>query len=550
MKKIGNFLGIILSLVVLFAGGYLIYLSLGNLPEFGESTIESKPDSILYTEKEPFYPDTAQNNLKPIQEEKIQLGDSGKEKPLVPSNTLSPDSGDGTLSPHVQIQKKRREIPNSDHVFLPEFNPNTFFTRVAHYAIPRVVRILVSQEENKSFFWNPFNDEEGNNDFFQGIGSGAIISEDGYIITNNHVVDNASKILVTLYDGEEYPASIVGKDPLTDLALIKIEAENKLPYLTFYQGDSLHIGEWVLAVGSPLNLTSSVTAGIISALSRNIRIIESSYGIESFIQTDAVINPGNSGGPLLNIRGEIIGLNTAIASKTGYYQSFGFAIPVDIIRRVVKDLKKFGEVKRGYLGVSITPVPFEIAKKSGLKRPMGVLVTGVQKDMPAYKVGIKKGDIIIKINDEPVFAPNQLQAKVSKFYPGDPVQVTLLRNGKEKNFIVKLKEVKSPIIAEKKKEKELNKIEIPDLNLVVRNLTKDEYDKYNTSYGVIVEKSDKNKEIPERSILLEINDHKIFNVNNFKKLYEFFKSQNKKIHFLVKIPTKDGFWEKEILVKE
>jgi Do/DeqQ family serine protease len=555
MEKIKNAIGILFSLILIGFTIYLVKISYHNLPLLSDNEkMESKPTAQIEDTDE-FTPvprdiensssaDTVQTMDTTETEIYSHLPIGSREDRN--DSPAMPDSLKKDLNPEPEWKEKGEHAINPD--FPTEFNPNTFFTRVARYAIPRVVRIL-NERGKESSSWNPFGEDDSDEDFYSGIGSGAIISPDGYIVTNNHVVDKADQLTVTLSDGEEYPAEIIGQDPLTDLALIKVKVPHPLPYFTFYMGDSIQIGEWVLAVGSPLNLVSSVTAGIVSAVKRNIRIIQSSYGIESFIQTDAVINPGNSGGPLLNIHGEIIGINTAIASRTGFYQSFGFAIPVDLITRVVNDLKKYGKVRRGYMGVSLLPLPFETAKENGLTRPEGVLVGGVQNDMPAQKAGIRKGDIILKINDEVVHAPNELQAKVTRFYPGDVVKVTVIRKGKEYQFQVKLKEVNVNNITRAEPEQtEPTELTMDRFDITIRNLEKDEFKEFHTGYGVYIEKSD-NEQLPEKAIILEINGHKIFNVQNMSKLVEVFGKDGKEIQLLLKIPADDGFLEKEIVMK-
>ncbi|MDD4225689.1 MAG: Do family serine endopeptidase [Mariniphaga sp.] len=290
---------------------------------------------------------------------------------------------------------------------------------------------------------NPFFDE-----FFgfgrqepqlaMGYGSGVILTEDGYIVTNNHVIENSQKIKVILNNKEEYDARLIGADPSTDLALLKIEAE-KLPYLTYGNSDDLKLGEWVLAVGNPFNLTSTVTAGIISARARNLGINTDQYSIESFIQTDAAVNPGNSGGALVNQQGNLVGINTAIASRTGSYTGYSFAVPVTIVKKVVEDLKEFGEVQRALLGVNITDVTSAIVENEGLDKLEGVFVAAVTENGAAKAAGIKQGDIIVSVAGEPVNSSAELQEKVSRFRPGDDVKIVVKRNGDRKQFSVTLR---------------------------------------------------------------------------------------------------------------
>ncbi len=290
---------------------------------------------------------------------------------------------------------------------------------------------------------NPFLDE-----FFglrrsepqvrQGFGSGVILSNDGYIVTNNHVVEDAQNVKVILNDKREFEAKVIGTDPSTDLALLKIDAED-LPFLTYGNSEDLKLGEWVLAVGNPFNLTSTVTAGIVSARARNLGINQDTYSIESFIQTDAAVNPGNSGGALVNQQGKLVGINAAIASRTGSYTGYSFAIPVSIVKKVVADLKEFGEVQRALLGVNIGDVNAELANKLNLERVEGVYVGAVTENGAAKEAGIKAEDVIISVNGEKVKTSAELQEKVSQFRPGDDIKVTVLRDNKEKQFTVTLR---------------------------------------------------------------------------------------------------------------
>jgi Do/DeqQ family serine protease len=276
-----------------------------------------------------------------------------------------------------------------------------------------------------------------------GAGSGVIITKDGYIVTNNHVIENASNIEVTLNDNRTFEAKLIGTDPATDIALIKIDAED-LPYLEYGNSDELKIGEWVLAVGNPFNLTSTVTAGIVSAKSRNINILrreQGTLGIESFIQTDAAVNPGNSGGALVNTSGDLVGINTAIASQTGSYTGYSFAVPVSIVKKVVADLMEYGKVQRGVLGVSIRDVNSELSKEMELGTTQGAYVVEVIEESGAEDAGIKEGDVIVSVNGEAVTKVSELQEKISRYRPGDKVEVTAIRDGKKKEFNVTLRNI-------------------------------------------------------------------------------------------------------------
>ncbi|MBO6057503.1 MAG: trypsin-like peptidase domain-containing protein [Bacteroidales bacterium] len=269
-----------------------------------------------------------------------------------------------------------------------------------------------------------------------GFGSGVVISPDGYIVTNNHVVENARKVVVTFNDKHKREATIIGTDPTTDIALIKVDAEN-LEFLTFGDSDKVRVGEWVLAVGNPFNLTSTVTAGIVSAKARNINILGEGT-IESFIQTDAAVNPGNSGGALVNINGDLIGINAAIASRTGGYQGYSFAIPSNIAKKVVEDFLIYGSLQRAYLGISMIEITEEFGDYKGLDYLSGVYVADVFQGGAAQKAGIKKDDIILSVNGLTVDTRAQLMGALGQYRPGDVVDVKIKRGDKEKIIKVTL----------------------------------------------------------------------------------------------------------------
>lgn len=277
----------------------------------------------------------------------------------------------------------------------------------------------------------------------QSSGSGVIISNDGYIVTNNHVIDKAEKIAITLNNNKTYEAEVIGTDPNTDLALLKIEGEN-LPSITYGNSNDINVGEWVLAVGNPYNLTSTVTAGIVSAKGRDINILQNDpyngeSAIESFIQTDAAVNPGNSGGALVSSTGELIGINSAIQSKTGSYSGYSFAIPVNIVKKVVKDLKEFGNVQRAFIGVSIRNLDEALAQEIGAKDINGVYINGTTKSGSAAQAGIKSGDIIKMVGNKPIKNVAELQEQISQFRPGDKVMIAINRYGNNIELPVVLK---------------------------------------------------------------------------------------------------------------
>jgi Do/DeqQ family serine protease len=323
------------------------------------------------------------------------------------------------------------------------------FTIAAEKTVNAVVHVQTTYNQTGNqpsvydfFFGDPFNQGYGQRMPQMASGSGVIISTDGYIVTNNHVIENADKIEVVLNDKRKYTAKLIGVDLATDIALLKIE-EKELPTIPYGNSDLLKIGEWVLAVGNPFNLTSTVTAGIVSAKERNINLLSqkegNKYAIEAFIQTDAAVNPGNSGGALVNIAGELVGINTAIASQTGSYTGYSFAIPVTIVKKVVADLMKFGTVQRALLGVNIQDVDAKIAEEMGLEKPEGVLVVNVNKGSAAEDAGLLEKDIIIKVNEVPINKVAELQEQIGRYSPGDKVVLTVIRDKKLKTFSVTLK---------------------------------------------------------------------------------------------------------------
>ncbi|ANQ49532.1 Do family serine endopeptidase [Flammeovirga sp. MY04] len=321
------------------------------------------------------------------------------------------------------------------------------FIKAAEKATPAVVHIKTyvdfSNRPSRSTprFFHDFFGEPRSGEGQLGSGSGVILTADGYIATNNHVIEGASKIEVVLEDKHVYTAELVGTDPTTDLALLKIKPENNLDFLAFGNSDNVKVGEWVLAVGNPYELTSTVTAGIVSAKARNINILRSktNLSVESFIQTDAAVNPGNSGGALVDLNGALIGINTAIASKTGSFTGYSFAVPSELVKKVMDDLREYGAVQRALIGVQIQDVDQKIADEAGLDKIAGVAVVDVSPQGAAEEAGIEAGDIIVKINEEEIETVSELQEIIARRRPGDQVNVTVSRKGKLKDFEVKLK---------------------------------------------------------------------------------------------------------------
>jgi Do/DeqQ family serine protease len=291
----------------------------------------------------------------------------------------------------------------------------------------------------RDFFGDDFfGYRKGQEEIQQGIGSGVIISSDGYIVTNDHVVNNAEEIVVVLHDKRNYKAKIIGTDPSTDIALIKID-ETDLPSIIFTNSDDVRIGEWVLAVGNPFSLSSTVTAGIVSAKARNINILQDRSAIESFIQTDAAVNPGNSGGALVDIQGELIGINTAIATPTGVYAGYSFAVPSNIVAKVVADIKEYGMVQRAYLGAFIRELNGDFARELDIDITEGVYIDSLIPESSAYDAGMKKGDVIIRIDENEIKTSPELLEEIGSHRPGDKVSITFIRDGKQNRVNVTLK---------------------------------------------------------------------------------------------------------------
>ena len=332
-----------------------------------------------------------------------------------------------------------------------------------------------------------------------GTGSGVIISPDGYIVTNNHVIAKANQLMVTLNDNKTYEASVVGTDPNTDIALLKVETEAPLPYLVFGDSDNVKVGEWVLAVGNPFNLTSTVTAGIVSAKARNLG------RNQSFIQTDAAVNPGNSGGALVNTNGELIGINTAITSQTGSYIGYSFAVPSNIARKVVQDLLEYGDVIKGVLGVS--SIPPQYAEKYGVDQVDGVFVAQVEEDSGAEDAGMQEGDVIKQIDGVRIRKFSDLTGYIASKSPGDMVEVRLERDGDPMVVSVEVRERQT--------------LQVPVLGFTVKNLSEKDQEEYNTDEGVKI------VGVPENSrkyglvgkVILAVDGQKVRDIKDARKYF-------------------------------
>jgi serine protease Do len=399
---------------------------------------------------------------------------------------------------------------------LKDFGNRSDFVEVAELVTPTVVFIKtiieLKQESREEQQASPF-------DFFNGPGfsfpqtprgpqmaqgSGVIISQDGYIVTNNHVVENATKIKVVLNDKREYDAELIGRDKNTDLALLRIDEKN-LPFAIVGNSDDVKVGQWALAFGNPLGLTSTVTLGIISAKGRNLNLVgerdprtgaPTSYPIESFIQTDAAVNPGNSGGALVSSDGKLIGINTAIESQTGSYSGYSFAIPVNLMKKVIEDLTKYGKVQRGILGVEIRDVNSDLADKEGLKEVRGVFVWKVKTNSAAEDAGMKDKDVIISIDGIKVNSSPELQEQVGKHNPGDKVVLLVLRDNKEKTIDVILKSIEGKTEIIRAEKIESNKI----LGSEFESLTRDERMKFHIANGVRLKKAGEKSILKERGV--------------------------------------------------
>ncbi len=355
-----------------------------------------------------------------------------------------------------------------------------------------------------------------------GFGSGVIISKDGYIITNNHVVDKADEIEVTLNDNRKFQAKLVGADPTTDIALLKIEG-NDFPIIPFGNSDNLKVGEWVLAVGNPFNLTSTVTAGIVSAKARGGIGASGAESIQSFIQTDAAINPGNSGGALINTRGELVGINTAIYSQTGNFTGYGFAVPISIAGKVIADLKEHGTVQRAVLGIVITDLPNARErypdKTKDIKITEGIYVDSFADRSPAKEAGLQAGDVITAINDIRVRNTGELQEQVSKYRPGDKVKVTLKRGDSDKTFTVTLKNRDGNTSVVKKTDP------VASIGAAFKELSQEDKRKYGVSFGVEVAGVDNDGKfnsagISKGFIILKVNNQAVSSPSDVEKIVQ------------------------------
>ena len=377
-------------------------------------------------------------------------------------------------------------------------------------------------DEFERFFRRPAPQQpDGQRPARVGQGSGVIVNQDGYIVTNNHVIANAQDVEVTLHDNRSYKATVIGTDPSTDLAVIQIK-EKGLTTVPFANSDEIEVGEWVLAVGNPMGLTSTVTAGIVSAKGRNINVVRDRYAIENFIQTDAAINPGNSGGALVNLAGGLVGINTAIASPTGTFAGYGFAIPANIVSKVIKDLIEFGMVQRGVLGILIRTVDGNLAKAEDLDVTVGVFVDSLVDNSAAGAAGVLKGDVITAVDGTPVNSSPELQGIIAQHRPGEIVILDILRDGKEKSFEVILNNREGkPIMSDKES------IVMRSLGAEFGELKSETAKKLDIEGGVAVKKLYAGKirrdtQMKEGFIITHVNGKKVTSVDALKKQLEGF----------------------------
>ncbi len=430
------------------------------------------------------------------------------------------------------------------------------FIEISKAVTPTVVSVTVMSTPKSKMpdipFFHNFQFNLPNPQPEKGMGSGVIVTHDGFIITNNHVVEDADKngIKVKLFDKREFPAKLIGTDPTTDVAVIKIEAGN-LPIASLGNSDSVEVGQWVLAIGNPLGLTSTVTAGIVSALGRDIDISADRWGIRNFIQTDAAINPGNSGGALVNIRGQVIGINSAIATRTGYNEGYGFAIPINLVKKTAEDLIAYGRVRRPMLGVQLKPGLDETdARALGMPKPEGVLVQNVLPNSPAEAAGVKAGDVILAVDGKEVNAANSIQMFIAEKKPGDEVTLTIFRGGKTISKKVTLTEISQQDLAsgdqggqqESAKPDESGRVDVPRLGMAVQPLDEKTMTDAGTDHGVVVADVTPGGPADERTLLkndiiTEVDHQKI---DSPKALLNVLKSKKEGDAIMLRVLSKQG----------
>lgn len=428
----------------------------------------------------------------------------------------------GSYKLFIEEEGEEAPVAQSSLTRVPNYVPTTYtapkinaesidFTEAASKTVDGVVHVKNVQvfEQARNFMEllrNGTTREKG----IAGAGSGVIISGDGFIVTNNHVIEGATEIEVTLNDNRNYKAEVIGRDEKADIALLKVEADGELPYISFGDSDATKVGEWVLAVGNPFNLTSTVTAGIVSAKARDINEFDRNY--QSFIQTDAAINPGNSGGALVNIYGELIGINTAITSQTGSYVGYAFAVPSNNVRKIVEDIMQYGSVQQGILGVQGSNVNPLIAEEEGINTLEGFFVADVEEDSGADKAGIVTGDVIKQIDNIKINKFSDLSGYISSKRPNDVVQVSILRDNELITIPVTL--IKTTFY------------DIQRLGIQVKTASKTELKENNAKHGVVITRAI-SREMAQHGfrniygrIISEMNDEKIYSVDDVQRIME------------------------------
>ncbi len=430
------------------------------------------------------------------------------------------------------------------------------FIEISKAVTPTVVSVTVTSTPKTKMpdipFFHNFQFNIPNPQPEQGMGSGVIVTRDGYIITNNHVVQDADKngIRVKLFDKREFSARLIGTDPTTDVAVIKIDASN-LPIASIGNSDSVQVGQWVLAIGNPLGLTSTVTAGLVSALGRDIDISADRWGIRNFIQTDAAINPGNSGGALVNIRGQVVGINAAIATRTGYNEGYGFAIPMNLVKKTAEDIIAFGRVRRPMLGVQLkSGIDETDARALGLPKPQGVLVQDVLPNSPAQAAGVKAGDVILAVNGKNVNAANEIQTLIAEMKPGDVVTLSIFRDRKTISRNVTLSEISQKDLAsgdqnvqpESPQPDESGRTDIAKLGIAIQPLDQKTMKDAGADHGVLVASVTPGGPAADRTLLkndiiTEVDHQKI---SSPKDLVDILKGKNDGDAIMLRVLSKQG----------
>lgn len=415
------------------------------------------------------------------------------------------------------IEERQTKLVNAPDETARAAPEGLHFEAAAKMIIPAVVHIRTTYGAGE-FSLNPL--KQYLNPPARSSGSGVILTDDGYIVTNNHVIEDATRIEIVMNNNQRFYAKLIGKDPSTDLALLKIKAR-ELPFVRYGDSDSITPGEWVLAIGNPFDLNSTVTAGIISAKARNIGILRdrNNLQVESFIQTDAAVNPGNSGGALVNLKGELIGINSAIATSTGNYAGYSFAIPVALVKKIVDDLLEFGEVQRGLLGVQIIDVSADLAESRDLEVVQGVFITRVNSGSAAEESGMETGDVIIAIDEHAVNSVSELQEWVARNRPGEEINVTYIRNGQKKSVKTTLKNFDGSDQVQKKE------IEYDLEGATFEDLSYRELARLNIDGGILIrhlsEGKWKKSGIKEGFIITHIDKVPIDNVEDLNRMIDF-----------------------------